>query len=61
MIPNSGFGADVSGPAVKQIWDGIYGLQGSKAALPGGRMPALPHINQQGQIVQSAGSGGKNR
>jgi len=61
MIPNSGFGADVSGPAVKQIWDGIYGLQGSKAALPGGRMPALPHINQQGQIVQSAASGGKNR
>jgi penicillin-binding protein 2 len=59
MIPNSGFGADVSGPAVKKIWDGIYGLQGSKAALPGGRMPALPHINQQGQIVQSAGSGGQ--
>jgi penicillin-binding protein 2 len=61
MIPNSGFGADVSGPAVKQIWDGIYGLQGAKAALPGGQMPGLPHINQQGQIVQSAATGGKKR
>jgi penicillin-binding protein 2 len=55
MIPNSGFGADVSGPAVRQIWDGIYGLQGQKAALPGGRLPGLPHINQAGQIVPSAG------
>jgi penicillin-binding protein 2 len=55
MIPDSGFGADVSGPAVRQIWDGIYGLQGHKAALPGGRLPGLPHINQVGQIVPSAG------
>jgi penicillin-binding protein 2 len=54
MIPNSGYGADVSAPAVKQIWDGIYGLQGQKAALPGGRLPGLPHINQAGQIVSSA-------
>jgi penicillin-binding protein 2 len=54
MIPNSGFGADVSAPAVRQIWDGIYGLQGQKAALPGGQLPGLPHINQAGQIVPSA-------
>jgi penicillin-binding protein 2 len=54
MIPNSGYGADVSAPAVKAIWDGIYGLQGQKAALPGGRVPGLPHINQAGQIVSSA-------
>ena len=52
MIPNSGFGADVSGPAVRQIWDGIYGLQGHKAALHGGRLPGLPYINQAGQIVR---------
>jgi penicillin-binding protein 2 len=56
MIPDSGYGADVSGPAVKQIWDDLYGLQGHKAALPGGRLPGLPHINQQGQIVQSTSS-----
>jgi penicillin-binding protein 2 len=54
MIPNSGYGADVSAPAVKQVWDGIFGLQGQKAALPGGRLPGLPHINQAGQIVSSA-------
>jgi penicillin-binding protein 2 len=53
MIPDSGYGADVSAPAVKQIWDDLYGLQGDKAALPGGRLPGLPHINQVGQIVQS--------
>jgi penicillin-binding protein 2 len=59
MIPDSGYGADVSGPAVRQIWDDIYGLQGHKAALAGGQLPGLPHINQQGQIVRSAVSGGK--
>src|SRR5260370_19507379 len=59
MIPNSGFGADVSAPAVRQIWDGLYGLEGHKAALPGGRLPWLPHINQAGQIVTSSASGGR--
>ena len=39
MIPASGYGADVSAPAVRQIWDGIYGLEGHQAALPGGRLP----------------------
>jgi penicillin-binding protein 2 len=39
MIPASGYGADVSAPAVRQIWDGIYGLEGHKAAAPGGRLP----------------------
>jgi penicillin-binding protein 2 len=58
MIPDSGYGADVSGPAVKQIWDDIYGLQGQKAALPGGQLPGLPHINQAGQIIQSSLPGG---
>jgi penicillin-binding protein 2 len=55
MIPNSGFGADVSAPAIRKIWDGIFGLEGQKAALPGGRLPGLPHINQAGQIVPSGG------
>ncbi len=67
MIPDSGFGADVSAPAVRQIWAGIYGLSGQKAALPGGKLPAPPHINQAGQIVKTVvatggkkGSGGKH-
>ncbi|MGH3409721.1 MAG: penicillin-binding protein 2 [Streptosporangiaceae bacterium] len=54
MIPDSGYGADVSGPAVRQIWDSIYGLEGHKAALPGGQMPSLPKMNKAGQIVSSA-------
>jgi enolase len=51
-----GFGADVSAPAVRQIWEGIYGFQGQKAALPGCRLPGLPHISPagQGQIIPSA-------
>jgi penicillin-binding protein 2 len=57
MIPNSGYGADVSGPAVKDIWDDLYGLQGQKAALPGGRLPGLPRISATGEIVSSAPAG----
>ena len=55
MIPDSGYGADVSGPAVRKIWDAIYGLEGHKAALPGGKLPsAAARSNQAGQIVSSA-------
>ena len=57
MIPNSGYGADVSGPAVRQIWDGIFGLEGHQAALPGGVLPGLPHLDKAGQLVPPAGFG----
>ncbi len=53
MIPDSGYGADVSGPAVRQIWDAIYGLEGQKAGLPGGVLPPMPHLNSAGQMVES--------
>jgi penicillin-binding protein 2 len=42
MLPNSGYGADAAAPAVRQIWSGIYGLEGQKAALPGGNLPPVP-------------------
>jgi penicillin-binding protein 2 len=42
MLPDSGYGADAAAPAVRQIWDGIYGLEGKKAALPGGKLPPIP-------------------
>jgi penicillin-binding protein 2 len=45
MLPNSGYGADAAAPAVRQIWDGIFGLEGKKAAMPGGNLPALPTLN----------------
>ena len=47
MLPNSGYGADAAAPAVRQIWEGIYGLDGQKAALPGGKLPGLPNLAAQ--------------
>jgi penicillin-binding protein 2 len=54
MIPDAGYGADVSGPAVRQIWEGIYGLQGHSAALVGGELPRRPHMDAQGQVVETS-------
>ncbi|MBO0806224.1 MAG: penicillin-binding protein 2 [Nocardiopsaceae bacterium] len=49
MIPGAGYGADAAAPAVRQIWDDIYGLEGHKAAMPGGKVPSrLPSIGRQG-------------
>jgi penicillin-binding protein 2 len=43
MLPDSGYGADAAAPAVRKIWDGIFGLEGvKKAALPGGVLPPIP-------------------
>jgi penicillin-binding protein 2 len=56
MVPDSGYGADVAAPAVRQIWDGIYGLEGHKAALPGGQVPSsLPQVTSTGTIAAPAG------
>ena len=52
MLPDSGYGADAAAPAVRQIWDGIFGLEGKKAAMPGGNLPGLP------QLTATAGKGG---
>jgi penicillin-binding protein 2 len=56
MVPDSGYGADVAAPAVRQIWDGIFGLEGHKAAVPSGKLPsALPQITSTGVIQAPAG------
>ena len=56
MVPDSGYGADVAAPAVRQIWDGIYGLEGHKAAVPGGRVPSSPpRITSTGAITAPSG------
>jgi penicillin-binding protein 2 len=45
MIPNSGYGADYAAPAVRAIWDDIYGLEGHKAAFPNGVDPtSIPKV-----------------
>jgi penicillin-binding protein 2 len=56
MIPLSGEGADASAPAARQIWDGIYGLEGHKAAFPGGKPPSgLPSLQTDGSFAPPAG------
>jgi penicillin-binding protein 2 len=56
MVPDSGYGADVAAPAVRAIWDGIYGLEGHKAAVPGGQVPwSLPGISPTGAITPPSG------
>jgi len=56
MVPDSGYGADVAAPAVRQIYDGIYGLEGDKAAVPNGKVPgSLPQITSTGAINPPAG------
>ena len=56
MVPDSGYGADVAAPAVRQIWDGIYGLEGHRAAVPRGQVPlAAPRITAAGVIKPPAG------
>ena len=59
MIPDSGYGADVSAPAVRQIWDSIYGLEGHKAALPGGALPQPPTHRPGRARSSSAAAGGQ--
>jgi penicillin-binding protein 2 len=44
MLPDSGYGADAAAPAVRQIWAGIYGVNGQKAAMTGGNLPGLPNL-----------------
>ena len=53
MVEQGGTGGSVAAPAVRQIWDGIYGLEGHKAAFSGGVPPtALPRIAKDGTIIR---------
>jgi penicillin-binding protein 2 len=56
MVPKSGEGADVSAPCARQIYDGIFGLEGHKAAFPGGQAPSrLPVLARNGTIQPPPG------
>lgn len=46
MVPKAGQGAMVAAPAVREIWEGMFGLRpGQAAALTGGRPPtSLPRV-----------------
>ena len=56
MVDKGGVGGVVAAPAVRQVWDAVFGLEHHKAAFPTGRPPTkLPHIGQSGGKT-SAGS-----
>jgi penicillin-binding protein 2 len=51
MVEQAGTGGSVAAPAVRQIWDGIYGLEGHRAAYPTGAPPSrLPRIAADGSV-----------
>src|SRR5664280_2088365 len=54
MVTEAGQGAMVSAPMTRAIWDGIYGLEGHPAALPGGRPPDLPRWRRTGASYRRA-------
>jgi hypothetical protein len=46
----------VAAPAVRTIWDDIYGLEGHKAAVPNGQVPSsTPQVTATGAITAPAG------
>jgi penicillin-binding protein 2 len=56
MVDKGGQGGVVAAPAVRKVWDVVFGLEGHKAAFPTGvPSKALPKIGPQ---VSPAGSGG---
>ena len=57
MVSQGGTGSGTSGPAVRKIWEALYGVRGervvkSKALIPGTRTPAgLPVFAKDGSIL----------
>ncbi|MEV5710430.1 penicillin-binding protein 2 [Actinoallomurus sp. NPDC052274] len=51
MVTQAGTGATTAAPAVRQIWEGMYGLTGKPAALPDGNVPdRLPTLAPDGTV-----------
>jgi penicillin-binding protein 2 len=44
MIEQAGLGAQAAAPVVRAIYEGIYGLAGTKPALPKGPPAGIPHV-----------------
>ena len=61
MVSQGGTGSGTSGPAVRKIWETLYGIKGTdvvaaRAALPGAKPPAgLPVFARDGEILPPAG------
>ena len=44
MITDAGTGGGYAAPAVREIYEAIYGLTGKPAALPDGKLPKPPKV-----------------
>ena len=52
QVSQGGTGATTAAPLVRKVYEGIYGLGGAPAALPGGRLPAaLPVVQPDGTVA----------
>jgi penicillin-binding protein 2 len=57
MVSQGGTGSGTSGPAVRKIWEALYGVHGdqvrtAEAAIPGARPPhRLPVFAEDGEIL----------
>ncbi|MBI2245941.1 MAG: penicillin-binding protein 2 [Nocardioides sp.] len=67
MVSQAGTGSGTSGPAVRKIWEALYGVDGmtvdsSKAAIPGTTPPErLPTFMKDGTILPPAEQGSERR
>ena len=43
-IEQAGLGAQAAAPVARAIYEGIYGLDGKRAALPRGVPAGVPHV-----------------
>ncbi len=51
MVSQGGTGATTAAPMVRKVYEGIWGLGGQKAVLPGGKLPAtLPVVRADGTV-----------
>jgi penicillin-binding protein 2 len=54
-VHHGGQGGVTCAPATRQLWDKVFGLEGHKALLPGGRVPThLPRILPDGSVVTAS-------
>ena len=57
MVSQGGTGSGTSGPAIRKIWETLYGIRGSsvkpsQAAIPGTQPPSkLPVFAEDGSIL----------
>jgi penicillin-binding protein 2 len=52
MVSQGGTGGTVAAPMVREVYEGIWGLGGRPAALPGGQLPSvLPVVRADGSVA----------